>query len=86
MPYFVYILECKDKSLYTGCTIDLAARVRTHSLGKGAKYTRTRLPITLKYKEKLRTYGLARQREAEIKSWSREKKQRLIRNKKKSYH
>ncbi|MBP6857821.1 MAG: GIY-YIG nuclease family protein [Candidatus Pacebacteria bacterium] len=65
--YFVYILECKDKTLYTGSTNDIEKRLETHNLGKGAKYTRGRLPVKLKYNEAFETKGEALKRESEIK-------------------
>ncbi|MGT2887054.1 GIY-YIG nuclease family protein [Streptococcus didelphis] len=48
---YMYVLECADKSLYTGYTVDLKKRVTTHNSGKGAKYTRARLPVKLIYSE-----------------------------------
>lgn len=77
--YFVYILECADKSLYTGSTNNLEKRVREHNTSKsGAHYTKIRRPVVLKYSEILETYSLARAREAEIKRMTREEKQKLI--------
>lgn len=79
MPYFVYILECADKSLYAGCTNDLEKRVRAHNgLKCGAHYTKIRRPVKLKYFETFRSFNKARKREAEIKSWDRKKKLELI--------
>lgn len=79
MPYFVYILECADKSLYTGCTNDLSKRLKQHNNSKsGAHYTKLRRPAILKYSETFKTLGKARAREAEIKTWTREKKLELI--------
>ena len=76
--YFVYILECADKSLYTGSTNNLEKRVREHNTSKsGAHYTKIRRPVVLKYSEILETYSLARAREAEIKRMTREEKQKL---------
>ena len=51
MEYLVYILRCGDGSLYTGCTNDLPRRLRAHQSGRGAKYTRSRLPVELIYQE-----------------------------------
>jgi putative endonuclease len=79
MSYFVYILECADKSLYTGCTNDLNKRLKQHNNSKsGAHYTKLRRPTVLKYSETFKTLARARTREAEIKSWPREKKLELI--------
>jgi putative endonuclease len=84
MSYFVYILECADKSLYSGCTNDLEKRVKQHNHSKnGAHYTKIRRPVVLKYSEKLRTFGAARAREAEFKRLTREEKLKLIKSKKK---
>ncbi|MBI2673670.1 MAG: GIY-YIG nuclease family protein [Candidatus Zambryskibacteria bacterium] len=75
MSYFVYILECADKSLYVGCTNNLVRRVEQHNDSKwGAHYTKLRRPVILKYQEAFKTLKEARQREAEIKGWRREKK------------
>lgn len=79
MPYFVYILECADKSLYTGCTNNLSKRLKQHNNSKsGAHYTKLRRPTILKYSETFKTLKKARAREAEIKTWPREKKLELI--------
>ena len=77
--YYVYILECSDKTLYTGSTKDLENRIKEHNHSKlGAHYTKIRRPVVLVYSEKLYTYARARKREAEIKSLSREEKIKLI--------
>lgn len=82
MNYFVYILECSDKSLYVGCTNDLEKRFKEHNHSKcGAHYTKIRRPVILKYKEVFETLNEARKREAEIKRWKREKKLSLINGK-----
>ena len=80
MPYFyTYILECADGSLYVGCTNNLEKRIEEHnSFKRGAHYTKIRRPVIFKYSEKFRTLLKARRREAEIKSWKREKKSELI--------
>ena len=79
MSYFVYILECADKSLYVGCTNNLDKRVKQHNSSKwGAHYTKLRRPVVLKHEEVFKTLKEARQREAEIKGWRREKKFALI--------
>jgi putative endonuclease len=76
--YYVYILECKDGTLYTGWTIDLERRLVQHNRGKGAKYTRSRYPVILKYYEKFNTKREACRREYRIKQLSRTEKLRLI--------
>lgn len=78
--YTVYILRCGDGTLYTGCTNDLARRVKTHSAGKGAKYTRARLPVELVYSEPAADKSAALRREAAIKALSRSEKLALIRH------
>ncbi|MEK7582050.1 MAG: GIY-YIG nuclease family protein [Patescibacteria group bacterium] len=81
MKYFVYILECTDKSLYVGCTNDLKRRLIQHNDSKwGAHYTKIRRPVILKYSETFETLKEARRRETEIKGWKREKKLSLINN------
>ncbi|KJS85283.1 MAG: hypothetical protein JM58_08885 [Peptococcaceae bacterium BICA1-8] len=76
--YFIYILECKDGTLYTGWTTNIEARLEKHNKGKGAKYTRTRLPVTLKYYEVFETKTEAMQREAIIKKMTRLEKYKII--------
>lgn len=81
--YFTYILECADKSLYVGSTNDLERRLHQHNNSKsGAHYTKIRRPVMLKYSETFKTLAEARRREAEIKSWKREKKVGLIKDNK----
>ena len=79
--YFVYLLECGDGSLYTGYTNRLARRLAAHQAGKGAKYTRSRLPVRLVYYECYPTKGEALRRECAIKRLRREEKERLIQRK-----
>lgn len=76
--WFIYILRCGDGSLYTGSTNDLKKRVTTHSSGKGAKYTRSHLPVSLVYSEEYENRSLAAKRESEIKKLSRKDKILLI--------
>ena len=77
--YHLYILECKDKTLYTGITVDLARRLREHNTSKlGAKYTRARRPVKLVYSKKFRNRSLASRAESKIKKLTREEKIRLI--------
>ena len=83
MEYVVYILRCADGSLYTGITTDLEHRVAVHNSGKGAKYTRSRLPVEPVYWETAPDKSAALRRELEIKALSREKKLELIRTFKK---
>ncbi|MCL1905961.1 MAG: GIY-YIG nuclease family protein [Clostridiales bacterium] len=76
--YYVYILRCKDGSLYTGATNDVVKRLAAHNLGRGAKYTRGRRPLTLVYTEACNHKGQALRREAEIKKLKRAKKLLMI--------
>jgi len=77
--YFVYIVECADKTLYTGYTTDLEKRIKNHNESKvGAKYTKARRPVRLKYSEKLATLSKALKREIEIKNLTRKEKINLI--------
>ncbi|MBI4138446.1 MAG: GIY-YIG nuclease family protein [Candidatus Wildermuthbacteria bacterium] len=79
MKFHVYIVECADQSLYTGCANNLAKRLKEHNQSKrGARYTKARRPVMLKYTEAFTNIKDARKREAEIKRWSRKKKLNLI--------
>ena len=78
MGWFVYMLRCRDESLYTGCTDNLSRRLAVHQSGKGAKYTRSRLPVTLTYWEEVADKSSALRREAAIKKLSRREKLDLI--------
>lgn len=75
---YVYILKCRDNTLYTGWTVDIEKRLATHSSGKGAKYTRCRLPVELVYFEKYLDKISAQKREYAIKQLSRKDKLKLI--------
>lgn len=75
---YVYILECSDKSLYTGWTVDIDKRVKVHNEGKASKYTRGRLPVRLVHLEEYDDKIQAQKREWEIKQFSRKKKLQLI--------
>lgn len=72
--YHVYILECSDGSLYTGCTGDISRRLAEHRSGKASKYTRSRLPVTVRYAEPALDRSEALRREAQIKKMSRSAK------------
>ena len=74
----VYILRCGDGTLYTGVTTDVDARLAAHSSGKGAKYTRSRLPLELVYTENCPDKVTAFQREWQIKHLPREEKLKMI--------
>ena len=76
--HYVYILKCKDSSLYTGWTTDIEKRLKAHNSGKGAKYTKSRKPVELVYKEEFDNKSDALRREAAIKSLTRKQKLALI--------
>ena len=71
---FVYIVRCADNTLYTGWTTDVERRVRTHNAGRGAQYTRRRMPVELVYLEPQPSRADAMRREAAIKRWPRKRK------------
>ena len=75
---FCYMLRCADGSLYTGWTKDLEQRLQTHNAGRGGKYTRSRLPVELVYREKFETKEEAMSREWHLKRLTRQEKLRLI--------
>ncbi|WHH61087.1 GIY-YIG nuclease family protein [Petroclostridium sp. X23] len=75
---YVYIIECIDKTLYTGWTTDIHRRISEHNQGKGAKYTRSRYPVKLVYFEEYTTKQEATKREYEIKQLSRKEKLKLF--------
>jgi predicted GIY-YIG superfamily endonuclease len=76
--WFVYILRCGDGSLYTGISTDVAQRVATHNAGRGARYTRPRLPVTVVHVERKRSRSTALKREAAIKALSRTEKLNIL--------
>ncbi len=71
---FVYLLQCADGSIYTGWTRDVERRLEAHQKGRGARYTRSRLPVSLIYRERLASQAAAMRREAQIKRWPRRRK------------
>lgn len=80
--YYTYILRCSDGTYYTGYTDHLERRVKVHNEGKGAKYTRGRLPVELMYYEEFETKAEAMKREWKLKQLDRGKKEKLIFGKK----
>lgn len=76
--YYAYIVECADRTLYTGYAVNLDRRIETHNSGMGAKYTRNRLPVRLRHYEKFETKSEAMKREYAIKKLSRAAKWALI--------
>ena len=78
MAWYVYMLRCGDGSLYTGSTTDVERRLREHQGGTGARYTRSRPPVTLAYTEEAPDRSAAQRREAAIKKLTRAQKLKLI--------
>ena len=78
--YYTYILACADGTLYTGWTTDLVRRLAVHNAGQGAKYTRSRRPVVLRYAERFSSREKAMGREREIKALPRRAKLALIHN------
>jgi predicted GIY-YIG superfamily endonuclease len=75
---FIYMLRCRDGSLYTGIAKDLAQRLERHHLGKASKYTRSRRPIVLVWKRRLMTWSRALKEELRIKALTRAQKEELL--------
>lgn len=78
MPYFTYIALCSDQTLYTGYTNNIQDRELTHNQGKGAKYTKARLPIKIVHIEEFKTRSEAMKREYAIKQLSKQQKLKMI--------
>ena len=76
--YYVYLIECRDGTIYTGITTDVERRFKEHTLGRGGAYTRSKKVKKVLYTEQYIDRSSALKREAEIKSWQREKKLTLI--------
>jgi len=81
MSYYVYIVRCSDNSLYTGITTDINRRIREHNeTKKGAKYTKSRRPVSLVYSALIGDRSSAQKEEYRIKKLSKIKKQKLVDN------
>ena len=76
--YYVYLLECEDGSIYTGITTDVARRFKEHQEGKGGRFTRAKKAKRIAHTEEHPDRSSALKREAEIKSWTRERKVALV--------
>ncbi len=76
--HYAYIVKCSDGTYYTGYTNDLEKRLLTHNAGKGAKYTRNRLPVEMVYFEEYEDKSEAMKREYAIKRLTRKQKEKLI--------
>lgn len=79
-PWHLYILECQDRSFYTGITKDLERRLQEHNQGRASRYTRTRRPVRLRYQEQCAGRAQALVREYEVKALSRKQKEELVRS------
>ena len=80
MIWFVYMLRCRDNSIYTGITNNLNKRIRAHMSGNGSKYLRGRLPVELIYKEDFLNRSTASKREIEVKKLKKKEKELLIKS------
>ena len=78
MSYWVYMVRCSDGTLYTGSAADVDKRAKVHNAKKGAKYTRSRTPVTVVYREECGDKSAALKRECEIKKLTRQEKLKLI--------
>jgi putative endonuclease len=76
--WFFYMVRCNDNSLYSGMTNNLEKRVKKHNDGTGARYTSSHRPVTLVHSERFYNSSEAKQRENEVKSWPKNKKEALI--------
>jgi putative endonuclease len=81
--WFVYLLRCRDGSLYCGVTNNVANRLKEHNAGRGAKYTRSRLPVSLAYVESVMDKSSALRAEAKIKKMTRKAKEMLVQTREK---
>ncbi|MBN2121259.1 MAG: GIY-YIG nuclease family protein [Candidatus Omnitrophica bacterium] len=77
MPWYLYIIQCKDRTLYTGITNDLSRRIRDHNSGNGCRYTKYRRPVKLIHSEEFPTKSAALKRESYIKGLTRAKKLKI---------
>ena len=80
MIWYTYILECVDSSYYVGISNQLEQRIKRHNSGNGAKYTRSRQPVKLVWKERHGSMIESMRKEAQIKKWSHNRKKELINN------
>ena len=78
MKHFVYMLRCKDNSLYTGYTIDLNKRLKKHNDGKASKYTRSRLPVKLVFYKQVDSKSLGLKLEILLKKLNKKEKEKLV--------
>ncbi|WP_297689876.1 GIY-YIG nuclease family protein [uncultured Anaerococcus sp.] len=76
--HFVYMVRCSDNSLYTGYTNDLDKRIEVHNTGKGAKYTKSRLPVSIVFYRRVDSKSIGLRLEARLKKLSKKKKEDLV--------
>ena len=81
MSYYFYLARCRGGSLYSGSCKDIAQREEMHNAGKGAKYTRAHLPVTIIYSEHFKSLSEALKREAQVKKFPKSKKELLAKGK-----
>ena len=79
--WFLYLLRCRDKTIYTGITTDLERRLAQHNEGVASRYTRSRLPVVMVYNEICDSHGSALKREYAVKALKREEKEALVKKK-----
>lgn len=77
-PWYLYLVRCSDGSLYTGITKDVKARIVQHNAKRGAKYTRSKLPVVLVLKHRFKNHRLAAQAEARIKQLKKREREKLV--------
>lgn len=77
-PWSVYMVRCKDGSLYTGIAIDVERRIAKHNAGEGAKYTRSRRPVMLVWSEVVESESAARVKEIQMKKMTKSAKEKLL--------
>jgi len=78
MPWFLYVIQCSDESLYTGITTNISRRLKEHNAKKGAFYTQNKTPVKIVYQEPMAGQSEARKREAQIKRLTRKEKLELV--------
>jgi putative endonuclease len=76
--WFIYIVRCVDDSYYTGISNNVEQRIKKHNAGIGAAYTRSHRPVVLIWQESAESESAAKRREAQIKKWTRSKKENLV--------
>jgi len=78
MSWYLYVVKCRDESLYTGITTDIPRRIKEHNSKRGAFYTKNKIPVKLVYQEIMPNQSAARKREVQIKRLTRKEKVELV--------